>query len=103
MNIIVQTTSGDAYSLNGKIESPNNTLANITRYLLLKQSHKIELWCFPYHYAIWTPHRTENRLHCDVPYLIWYGTRPSYKNIKLWSVRVYIINRRATRKNIYYI
>ena len=36
MNIIVQTTCGDASSLNGKIESPHRTLANITRALLLK-------------------------------------------------------------------
>ena len=44
MNIIVQTTSGDASSLNGKIEIPDNTLANITRAILLKSSHKKELW-----------------------------------------------------------
>ena len=35
MNIIVQTTGGDASSLNGKIEIPNKTLANITIALLL--------------------------------------------------------------------
>ena len=48
MNIIVQTTGGDASSLNGKSESPNKTLANITRALLLNSSHKKELWCFAY-------------------------------------------------------
>ena len=36
MNIIVQTKGGYASSLNGKIESPNKTLANTTRALLLK-------------------------------------------------------------------
>ena len=36
MNIIVQTTGGDASYLNGKSESPNKTLANITRAFLLK-------------------------------------------------------------------
>ena len=40
MNIIVQTTGGDASSLNCKIESPNRTLANVTRAILLKSSHK---------------------------------------------------------------
>ena len=35
MNFIVQTTGGDASSINGKIESPNKTLANITGALLL--------------------------------------------------------------------
>ena len=35
INIIVQTTGGYASSINGKIEIPNKTLANITRALLL--------------------------------------------------------------------
>ena len=36
MNIIVQTTGGDASSINGKTEIPTNTLANTTRDLLMK-------------------------------------------------------------------
>ena len=48
MNIIVQTTGGDASSLNSKSESPNNTLANIKRALLLNSSNKKKLWCFYY-------------------------------------------------------
>ena len=35
MNIIFQTTGGDASYINCKSEIPNNTLANITRSLLL--------------------------------------------------------------------
>ena len=40
INIIVKTTGEDAYSLNGKIESHNKTLSNITRTLLLNSSNK---------------------------------------------------------------
>ena len=36
MNIIVKTTGGDEYSLNGKIVIPDKILKNITRDLLLK-------------------------------------------------------------------
>ena len=36
----------------------------------------------------------------DVTYFLWHGIRPSYKNIKIWGVRVYIINGRATRKKL---
>ena len=43
MNIIVQTTGGDAYSINVKIEIPNKTVSNITRALLMISSHKKEL------------------------------------------------------------
>ena len=44
MNIIVQATGGYASYLNGKRESPNKTLANIKRYILLNSSRKKELW-----------------------------------------------------------
>ena len=40
INIIVQNTGIYASYLNGKIESPNNTLSNITRAIILKSSHK---------------------------------------------------------------
>ena len=40
MNIIVQSTGWYESSLNIKSKIPNKTLANITRALLLKSSHK---------------------------------------------------------------
>ena len=52
MNIMVQTTGEYEYSLNGKIEIPNNTLDNTTRALLLKSIQKKELFCFVYQYDI---------------------------------------------------
>ena len=100
MNIIVQNTGVDASSINGKSESPNKTLVNITRALLLNSSHKKEIWCFAYQYAIWISFRTENRLCGDVPYFLWHGIRPSYKHTKIWGVRFYIINVLATRKKL---
>ena len=100
MNIIVQTTGGDASSLNGKSESPNKTLANITRDILLNSSHKKELWFFAYQYAIWLSRRNDNILCGDVPYFLWNGIRPSHKHIKKWGVRVYIISGRATGKKL---
>ena len=36
----------------------------------------------------------------DVPYLLLNEIRPSYKHIKIWGARVYIINGRATRKKL---
>ena len=71
MNTILQTTGGDASSLNDKSESPNKKLANITRALLLNSSHKKELWCFSYQYSIWLSRGTENILRGDVHYFLW--------------------------------
>ena len=73
MKIIVKTTGGYEYSLNGKTEIPNKTLDNITIALLLNSSHKKELWCSAYQYAICISHQTDNRLRGDISYLIWNG------------------------------
>ena len=97
---MISKTGEYASSLNGKSESPNKTLANITRYLLLSLIHKKELWYFAYQYAIWLSRRTDNRLSGDVTYFLWHGIGPSYKSIKIWGVRVYIINGRAKRKKL---
>ena len=100
MNIIVQNMVGDVPSLNGKIEIPNKTLANITRALLPNSSTKKELWYFVYQYIIWISLWTDNMLRGDVPYSLWHGTRTSYKHIKIRGVRFYIINGRVTRKKL---
>ena len=45
----------------------------------------------------------EVKIDCVVmfPYFLWHGIRPSYKHIKIWGVRVYIISGRATVKKLY--
>ena len=88
------------FSFIDKIESTNKTLDNITRDILLKSGHKKILWCFLYQYAVWISRLAENILHGDVPYFLYHGTIPSYKHIKIWGVRVYIINGRVTRKKL---
>ena len=100
MNITVQTIGVDTSSINGKSEIPNKTLANITRDILLNSIHKKELWCFAHQYVIWLSHQTKNRFCGDIPFFLWHGTRPSYKHIKIWGLRVYIINGRATIKKL---
>ena len=82
INTIVQNTGGYASSINVKSESPNNTLVNIKRDLLMKSSHKKEIWCFVYQYAICLSRQNDTRLSGDVPYFLCHGTRPSYKKIK---------------------
>ena len=63
-------------------------------------SHKKELLCFFYQYAIWISLRTYNRLRGGVPYFFRHGTIPSYQHIKIRVVRVYIINGWVTRKKL---
>ena len=39
-------------------------------------------------------------LRGDVPHFLMHGLGTSYKHIKIWGVRVYIINKRVTRKKL---
>ena len=100
MNITVQTTGENEYSLNSKSKIPTNTLTNIPGALLLNSSHKKKLWWFDYKYSIWLSWWTENILRGGVSYFLWYGTMPSFKHIKIWGVRAYIINRIITINNL---
>ena len=71
MNIIVHTIGGDAYSLNVKSESPNETLSNITRDIIMNSSHKKSFWCFAFQFSIWFSRQTDNILCGDIPYFLW--------------------------------
>ena len=44
INIVTRTTRRDYSYINGKSESPNKTLENIKRDLLMNFYHKKELW-----------------------------------------------------------
>ena len=96
INTIVKTTGGDEYSPNGKSESPNSTLDNIKRTLLLNSNNKKELWCLAYHYAIWISLQTENSMCRDVLYFLCHVSITSYKHINIWGVRFYTINVHVT-------
>ena len=100
MNIIVQTTGGDESSINVNIKTPNKSLENNTRSLLMKSIHNKELWHLYYHYAIWLSRGTKNILRDDVPYFLWHGSRPHYKHFIIWGFGIYIINGRVNRKKL---
>ena len=92
MNIMVQTTGEDESSLNGDSKILNRKLANSTRCILLKLIHNKELWFLAYQYSILISCNTENKLRGDDPYFLWHESRRQYKHIKIWGLRVYIIN-----------
>ena len=71
MNIIVQTTGGDASSLNGKSKSPNKTLANITRALLLNQATRKNSGFLHINIPYGSP--AELKIDCVVMFPIFYG------------------------------
>ena len=49
---------------------------------------------------MWLSRLTENILRGGVTSFLWHGTRTSYKHIKIWDLRVCIINGRDARKKL---
>ena len=86
MIIILKTSGGDEYSITGKPKSPNKTLADITRVILMNSRHKKEISYLSYQYAICVSRQTDNRLCGDVPYFLWHVSMPYYKHINIWVV-----------------
>ena len=102
MNIIVQNTGVYSYSLNGKSEISNNTLANIARAFLMDSIHKKVLWCLSYQYVIFILRQNENILCGYFLYFLLHGSIPEYKSLKIWVVIFYIANGLVTINNIDY-
>ena len=102
MKILVHTTGGNTSYINGKIESSNNTLEKITRDIFTHYIYNKELWCLDFQYAVYIERITNNKLHGDVPYSLWYGAIPHYKNMKILGVQDYIINDRVTSNKSYH-
>ena len=46
--VIVETTGGYAFSINGKVECPHQTINNTFHIQLLSRVHIYELWCLCY-------------------------------------------------------
>ena len=61
---------GYAFSMNRNSEIPNKILVNITGAILMNTSHKKELCCLTFQYAIWVSKLNENRLCGDVTYFL---------------------------------
>ena len=99
-NITVKTPGGYASTINRKSETPNNILSNTTRDLPLNSIQKKEHWCLAYQYVIYISLQTNNRFHGNVNYLLWNGSIPEYKNMKIWGLRVYITKGNVTRKKL---
>ena len=86
MNIIVQNTEVYESSINSKSESHNNTLANITRALLLKSSNKKTFGFFLISITYVSP--AELRIDCVMVLLTSYGMEQDLlTNISKYGVR----------------
>jgi hypothetical protein len=83
--INMETTGGYASFLNGKIERPHRTLANMDRAMLLNSGLPPNLWCYAAETAADVYRYTHHSVLDMTPYEAWYGIKPHVNNLRVWG------------------
>jgi hypothetical protein len=76
--------------LNGKIEHPGHTIADIVRALYFNAGHSPDKWCYAAETAAVIYPLTLNSAIGISPYEAWYGIRPRIDDLCVWGCTVYV-------------
>jgi hypothetical protein len=85
-----RSTGDYASFLNGRVERPHCTLANMVRAMLLNSGLPSNLWCYAAETAADIYHYTYHSTLGKTPYEAWYGNKPHVNNLRVWGCYVYI-------------
>jgi hypothetical protein len=89
-SIPLESTGGYASFLNGKIERPHRTIANMVRAMLLNSGLPNNLWCYASETAADIYRYTYHSAIGMTPYEAWYGIKPHINNLRIWGCYVYV-------------
>jgi hypothetical protein len=82
-SIILETTGGHASFLNGKVERPNRTIADMVRALYFNAGHSPDKWCYAAETAADIYRLTLHSALGISPYEAWYGTKPRIDDLRV--------------------
>jgi len=88
--ISLETTSGYASFLNGKIERHHRTIAQMVHSMLLNSGLPNNLWCFAAAAAADIYRYTYHSALQMTPYEAWYGNKPHIDHLRVWGCYVYV-------------
>ncbi len=89
-SIPLESTGGYASYLNGKIERPHRTIANMVRAMLLNSGLPSNLWCYAAETAADIYRYTHHSALGHTPYEAWYKIKPHINNLRVWGCYVYV-------------
>jgi hypothetical protein len=93
----LETTGGYASFLNGKVERPNRTIADLTRALYFNAGHSPDKWCYAAETAADIYRFTLHSALGISPYEAWYGIKPSMHHLRIWGCTVYVQTNSPTK------
>jgi hypothetical protein len=89
-HITMDTTGGYSSFLNGKVERPHQTIAQLVRSMLINSGHPPDTWCYCAENAAdiyrYTYHSAINKS----PYEAWYSIKPSIAHLRVCGCVVYV-------------
>jgi len=88
--LTLETTGGYASFLNGKVERPNRTIADMTRALYFNAGHSPDKWCYAAETAADIYRFTLHSALGMSPYEAWYHKKPSIHHLRIWGCTVYV-------------
>jgi hypothetical protein len=88
--ITLDTTGGYSSFLNGKVERPHQTIAQLVRAMLINSGHSPDTWCYCAETAADIYRYTYHSTIQTSPYHAWYNIKPSISHLRVWGCVVYV-------------
>jgi hypothetical protein len=90
--ITLDTTGGYSSFLNGKLEHPHQTIAQIVRAMIINSGHNMNTWCYCTETAADIYRLTYHTALQKSPHEAWYNIKPCISHLRVWGCVVYIHN-----------
>ena len=100
LDIILIGTGRDASNLNGMVERPNRTIANVTRAKLRNANLDGTFWCMASGDAVFKRCRIKPSTISSTPYELWHGHKPRFQDMRIWGCHIYIIQNSNDRQKL---
>ena len=104
--VIVETTSAYASSINWKLGLPDHIINNMVRIQLLSHGHSYNLWCLCCHYIFCIISFLINIHLVTAPIVSWYKHRNisytiPFVELVIWGWKFYIVNSKQRKMSLY--
>ena len=86
----LETTGGYCSVLNGKIERPHQTIAKMFNAALIDSGHAKNKWCLACEATAEVYNNCYHQATKKQPNFLWFGTRSSIHDFRLWGCEVYV-------------
>jgi hypothetical protein len=88
--ITLDTTGGYSSFLNGKVERPHQTIAQLVCAMLINSGHSSDTWCYCAEHAADIYRYTYHTAIQTSPYQAWYNIKPSISHLRIWGCVIYV-------------